>query len=603
LNPDSPGVLGNKFIAQGVLVTDVDVSLAERGLIRSQARRLQIGCWIALIAIAIVRAWFTRYEFDGDAVSYLDIARAIAEGHPATAVSAYWSPGYPVLLSPFLWLFRPNAYWECPLAHFANVLILAGTLASFHLFWSEVRLWHKNYAGEYTSEIPEGAFWALGYSIFAIATLNLITVGLVHPDLLMAAFCCLAGWTVLRFRRKPGIGRALLLGLVLALGYYAKAPFFPMGIVFILCACIGWPVSRRTILLGVTALITFLLISAPFIAALSLTKGRLTFGDAARLAYAFYIDGVQHYQHWQGGPPGSGMPIHPTRKLNNYPAIYEFTAKDMGTYPPWFDPVYWNEGTTPHLNRKLQTKVFVTNLILEFQIIVDSAAGLVCAAIVLAMLASHHRRWTAGFRHLWFIWGPGTVALLMFALIHVEPRFLGGWLVMLFAGAVCACSLPAGDGTRRAVECIGLAALITAGAVLAVQTSQEVLGVDHAAGRSSRNPLIANFLLNSGLHTGDRVAVIGYGTEAYWAHLARLHVVAEIPAHITSDQTRPALDFWESGTEQQQKALSILEQTGADAVVAGSQLSLEGSVPSVVPAPWKKIDGTDACVYFFHANP
>ena len=76
------------------------------------------------------------------------------------------------------------------------------------------------------------------------------------------------------------------------------------------------------------------------------------------------------------------------------------------------------------------------------------------------------------------------------------------------------------------------------------------------------------------------VALIGHGTEAYWAHLARLRVVAEIPAHITTHQTRPALDFWESGTEQQQKALSILERTGASAVVAGSQLSPEGSVPS-----------------------
>src|SRR5277367_2121785 len=323
-------------VPERILMTEVEIASTDPQP-DSITRRLQIGCWIALIAIAIVRAWFTRYEFDGDAVSYLDIARAIAEGHPATAVSAYWSPGYPVLLSPFLWLFRPNAYWECPLAHFVNVLILAGTLASFHLFWSEVRLWHKNYAGEYTSEIPEGAFWALGYSIFTIATLNLITVGLVHPDLLMAAFCCLAGWTVLRFRRKPGIGRALLLGLVLALGYYAKAPFFPMGFVFVLCACFGRLLSRRMILLGGTVLALFILACAPYITAISLSKCHFTFGESARLSQAFYINDVEYYEHWQGGPPGSGMPIHPTRKLNDFPEIYQFAAKDMGTYPAWFD--------------------------------------------------------------------------------------------------------------------------------------------------------------------------------------------------------------------------------------------------------------------------
>jgi len=587
-------------------VTDVDVSAAGTRLdplTNIHIRRLQTGCWIALIVIAIVMAWFTRYEFDGDAVSYLDIGRAIAEGHAGAAVHSYWSPGYPVLLAIFLWLFHPNAYWECPLAHFVNVLILVGTLASFQMFWSEVRLWHENYAGERSSEIPEGAFWALGYSIFAIAILNVVPVSRVGPDLLLAAFCCLAGWSTLRFRRAPSAGRALLLGLVLALGYYAKAPLFPMGFVFILCACLGRRLSRRTIFLGGTALVVFLLVSAPFIAALSVSRHRLTFGDSGRLAHAFYIDGVQHYQHWQGGPPGAGMPVHPTHKLNDFPEIYEFAAKDMGTYPPWFDPIYWNEGITPQINWIRQANVFVSNLILEFQIIVDSGAGLLCAVIFLAMLTSYHTRWTAGFRQLWFMWVPGAVALLMFALIHVEPRFLGGWLVMLFAGAVCASSLPAASGTRRVVACIGLAALITAGASLLVQTTREAWGNDHTAGRSPRNAIIADFLLNNGLHPGDRVAVIGYGTETYWAHLARLHVVAEIPAHITSHQTRPALDFWESGPERQQKALSILEQTGADAVVAGSQLSLEGSVPSVVPAPWKRVTGTDAYVYFFHANP
>jgi hypothetical protein len=90
----------------------------------------------------------------------------------------------------------------------------------------------------------------------------------------------------LRFRRAPEVSRALLLGLVLALGYYAKAPFFPMGLVFILCACIGKPVSRRTIFLGGTALATYLLACAPYIAAISFAKGHFTFGESSRLAEA-----------------------------------------------------------------------------------------------------------------------------------------------------------------------------------------------------------------------------------------------------------------------------------------------------------------------------
>jgi hypothetical protein len=590
----------------GDLVSDVHTSLPEtltNSLTCIETRKLKIGCWIALTAMAMVRAWFTRYELDGDSISYLDIAKAITECHPGAAISTYWSPGYPVILSLFLWLFHPNAYWECPLAHFANVVIFIGALASFQLFWGEVRMWHKHRADKDGSELPNGPFWALGYSVFAVATLNVVPVARVGPDLLLVVFCLLAGWSILRLLRAPAVGPALLSGIVLALGYYAKAPFFPLGIVFILCASFGRHASRRTVLLGTTTLMVFLLACAPYIVVLSLATRRLTFGDSARLAHAFYIDGVQHYQHWQGGPPGSGMPIHPTRKLNNFPEIYEFSANNMGTYPPWFDPVYWNEGITPHLNGKRQLKVLVSNLFLEFQIVVDSCAGLLCPVIILALWAGSRRSWTKTFMQLWFMWAPGAIALLMFALIHVEPRFLGGWLILLLAGAVCA-SYPPTDGSAKGIAgCIGVAVLTTVGAMVASLASQEALGIDHAAGRSPRNAMIADFLLRSGLHPGDHVALIGYGTEAYWAHLAGLQIVAEIPAHITSDQSRPALEFWESSSEQQQKALDILQQTGADAVVAGSQLSLEGSVPSAVPPQWRRISGTDACVYFFHPNP
>jgi hypothetical protein len=565
-------------------------------------RRGQIVCWIGLMTIAVVRAWFTRYELTPDSMSYLDIARAVAEGRAHAAINAYWSPGYPVLISLFLRLFRPNAFWEFPLVHAANLLIFAGTLLSFQMFWGEAFNWHRIYVKSHERQIPEEVFWALGYAVFGIAALNMITVALVGPDLLSAAFGCLAGWSALRFRRNPSFDRALLLGLVLALGYYAKAPFFPLAAIFIPCAC--WnrrSTSPRTLLLAGTAALTFLIVCTPLVTALSRESGRLTFGESARLNQAFYVNGVQYWRHWQGGPPGSGTPIHTTRMLNDFPRIYEFAAENMGTYPPWFSPTYWYAGVRPHRDLRRQTVLFIRNLAIEFQIIVESGAALVCVAIILALLAGGRKHWVQGLSQLWFVWVPGAFALLMFALIHVEPRFLGGWLVILFAGSVCACQLPADPGIRRAVRSIGVAALITTGTALVLQASVEAIGADHAMGRSPREAAIADGLLQNGLHHGDPVAIIDDGTGAYWAHLARLRVIAEIPAGNGSHLS--ALDFWESGPEIQQKALAILEGTGAKAVIAGSpQDSLAASAPSVVPPRWRKIDGTCAYVYFFHAD-
>lgn len=572
-------------------------SLQTNWITQIDTRKVQIGCWLALIAIAAVRAWFTRYSFlGGDSVSNLDIGRLIADGHWSSAVNAYWSPGYPVIVSVFLWLVGPSAYWECPLVHLVNVLIFVGALASFQLFWKELRRWHEDHGGIDKAVIPENAFWMLGYSTFAIATLTFVPVALVNPDLLVAAFCCLAGWSALRFRRAPCTGHALLLGLVLALGYYAKTLFFPMGILFTLCACLAWPLSRRMFLLGATALTMFLLVSAPFIAALSHQKGRLTFGDSARLSQAWFVNGVEQFQ-WQGETPGSGRPVHPTRKLNAHPAVYEFAAKGMGTYPPWFDPSYWYEGVNPHSNWKLQAKIFVNNTGIELRSLVEFGGHLLCVALILAFLTSDRRGWTRAACRLWFLWLPGMAALLMYALVHVETRYLGGWLILLFAAAFCASSLPAHGAAKPAVGCIGLAVLMITGAALALQASEEATGREYAWGRSPRSAAIALYLLSHGLHEGDPIAVVGNGSFAYWPHLARLQVVAEV---------HPLIDFFALGEEQQAKALGILERTGAKAVIADPQQDhryvrgqiqfLDFPLPSMIPPPWQKIDGTNAYV-------
>jgi hypothetical protein len=257
------------------------------------ARRLQQLCCFALIAIATTRAWFTRYEMASDSMSYLDMARAIAKGHLSAAINAFWSPGYPLLIAPFQLAFRPSPHWEFPLVHFINMLVFAGTLACFQLFWRETQELHKGYAGARDSKIPDMSFWALGYAAFGVASLDVIRVGLVGPDLAVSGFCYLAGWSVLRLRRCPTFGHSLLLGCVLALGYYVKAPFFPMGVVFVLCAYMWRRPSRRMILLASTTLITFVICCAPLITVLSLVKGRLTFGDSSRLAWGFYMNGVK----------------------------------------------------------------------------------------------------------------------------------------------------------------------------------------------------------------------------------------------------------------------------------------------------------------------
>ena len=51
------------------MTTEVKLPLADaqpNSIANAGVRRIQIGCWVALIAIAAVRAWFTRYELGPD---------------------------------------------------------------------------------------------------------------------------------------------------------------------------------------------------------------------------------------------------------------------------------------------------------------------------------------------------------------------------------------------------------------------------------------------------------------------------------------------------------------------------------------------------------
>jgi 4-amino-4-deoxy-L-arabinose transferase-like glycosyltransferase len=138
-------------------------------------------------------------------------------------------------------------------------------------------------------------------------------------------------------------------GLVLALDYFAKMVMFPLAFVFLFCAFFaGKPGSARA-LRTASALAVFLLVSAPWLFALSHQKHRFTFGDTGKLSYVMYINGIVKLPHWHGEDPLTGVPLHTTRRIHEFPSVDEFATPIAGSYPPWYDASYWDEGAHPIL--------------------------------------------------------------------------------------------------------------------------------------------------------------------------------------------------------------------------------------------------------------
>ena len=306
-----------------------------------------ILCWLTAVGLGGIHAWSARHDMNPDGINYLDLSDAFLKGDWEAAVNGTWSPLYPLLLSFARFIARPSPYWEFAVAHALNFVIYLFALAAVHFFLCQ---WLKDRQGrgadsDDADTQPDPAWLFLGYALFIWASLNLITLSKLVTDMCLAIFVYLAAGLLLKIRNGSHSWVLFaLLGLSLGLGYLAKANMFLLAFVFLTAAglCIGkWRVLFPRL---AVAFLFFCLVSSPFIISLSKAKGRPTFSEVGKLAYAWHVNnvtkfnGVAQFVHWQGEQPRNGTPKHPTRRIRDVPAVYEFATPIGGTFPPGFDP-------------------------------------------------------------------------------------------------------------------------------------------------------------------------------------------------------------------------------------------------------------------------
>lgn len=564
-------------------------------------RWLLAVCWLVAVILGALHAWADRFAMNADGISYLDMGDAYLRGDWGTAINGYWSPLYSWLLGLAIFLLRPTPYWEFPVAHLVNFVIYLCALVCFHFFSRELIRFNQSRADRLSGDpgvtLPTWAWIALGYSLFIYSSLTLLTVWEVTPDMCVAAFVYLISGILLRIRRGSASWVTFgVLGLLLGAGYLAKAAMFPLAFVF-LGATLFWVDNfPRTVPRVLLALTVFLSIAGPFIGVLSLTKGRLTFSDSGRVTYAQFVNGTPA-RHWQGTwPPDSGTPKHPTRKISNVPTVYEFENPIGGTYPPWYDPSYWSEGAAFRFDWGAQRKVLLLNAETYFDLFFRSQGGLVVGFLVLFIMG---RPWSS-LRYLVEYWGffiPAIAALGMYALVHVESRFIAAFVVLIWMGVACAVRLSDSPESYRLLTSVSIAMLtimvITIGFATvpkAYATTRDVLkGLDASAHEHWQ---VADGLSRLGVQPGDKVAILGQGTPkfgAYWARLARARIIAEV-------HSRDVDYFWAADPIAKAHVINSLVYTGAKAIVTDgipNRISTDG---------WQRIGNTSHFVYLLSVS-
>jgi hypothetical protein len=109
----------------------------------------------------------------------------------------------------------------------------------------------------------------------------------------------------------------------------------------------------------------------------------------------------------------------------------------------------------------------------------------------------------------------------------------------------------------------------------------------------SADYVLAQRLTALGLRPGDKIAFIGSSINAYWAHLAGVRIVAEVPLlygrterplnNALINDTRQIQAFWEAGPESKDKVLRAFRDAGAVMAVA------DGYFCSSLASQWARV--------------
>ena len=203
-------------------------------------------------------------------VSYLDMGDAFFRGDWATAINGLWSPLYSLPLGLALRILKPSASFEFPLVHLVNYAIYLCALMAFDFFLKELIRVRRERAlsriDEHTVALPEWAWQLLGYALFVWSSLGLITLGATAPDMLVSVFVYLALAQVLRISRgAQSRWSFFILGLILGIGYLAKAPMLPLSVVFLLVGIFWVGVLRSAAPRVMVMVLGLVLAAGPFI--------------------------------------------------------------------------------------------------------------------------------------------------------------------------------------------------------------------------------------------------------------------------------------------------------------------------------------------------
>jgi hypothetical protein len=575
--------------------------LFDRGLfqLRWVMRLFAVGLGAAISLVSIA-----QQSMNEDGISYLDIGEAFYGGNYGEIFNAHWSPLYAIVQGGALALLQPSMDMELVVVHGTNFLIYVLCLLSFEFFWNEVTkvsvASDKSTAGVGYLRLPPWTLMVVGYLLFVYGSLYLIEIWAVTPDMLFAVFLLLAGGLFLKIGSRPsGLRTFAIFGVVLGIGYYAKAAMFATAILLLLAT--AWMTRRLPggVKGSVIAVLVFATIAGPLVVAISAEAGQVSVGAGGRHVYIREVNQVPPYRQSSDSMP-VGVPDNPVNRISAHPRVYEFSKPVGGTYPLHYDPTHWYLGLAPVVETDTQLKIlaasgrYFTDLFLKRQ-------GLLLGAVLILLLlstrfAEDDLRRTAR-KYLLAIVG---VVLVSFAFVYTEDRYIGAF-ILLFWGCLFGNIAIAESAMAKKLLRVSGTAVVTILVVMVISFNldglSKVLGLDgnpwkpasahdEQVSRTLAPTELAKNLRNMGISAGDSIGYFGYPSpNLYFARLLDIRVVAEVPEEDMDD-------FWRASPERKREVFALLSGAGVTAVIA------EDIPASSASVEWQRISDSRHHILF-----
>ena len=560
---------------------------------------LASSCFL-ITSIVAMTTWYATI----DSNSYLDIARFVSERNWAAAINPFWGLSYAWILGLFFSLLGRVPLRELLAIRLANVLMLLFTVMAFDYLLGGLLLFMRQRGDRRKPLLDERSICFAGYALLLWSCFCLNFPSRISPDMLVTAIFFVASSLLLRIAQHLQVFRnSVLFALTLVAGYYTKAVYVPLGLVFLCCWTLLLLRARRLWPALPASLLVLAAGCAPYYRAVARqTKG---VPNAATLNYAWHVNDLWYFEHWHGEGENVGRPIHPTKQITHGLRAYSFAEPIHATYAPWYDPSYFYAGFRTSFipaNEARTLKETVPGTLRELGGKPVLWIEIVCLVVFVSGRKASSRRSSQALMELWPMVVPSLAGCAIYLAVHMELRYI--------QPMVCCLMLALLSSPRKGDETAddrfpGLPTLTASQAMAALMLTVAVLSVAARVRHvvdyvSVTNPLKRNpqWILAERLHTmdlpnGSRVAVIGSGVDCLWAFLDDMRVVAEVPRDYgTPVRPGDADAFWTAPAAMQREVLAAFENVGADFVIADPKTT-------VLPASdWFPIKDTG---YYYHA--